>query len=206
MKINRNFWCEMDLKDRETFLKRSEIDIADVSEKVQEILDRVKEQGDKALLHYNHLFDKAPKDMTLKVNQEEMDEALTALDPKIKKALDYSIKNIRQFHLAQKPEAMKMMEIRPGILAGEKSSPIESCGLYVPRGRGSFPSMLYMLAIPAQVAEVPRICLVTPPDSQGKIDPATAYAAKQCGVTEIHKVGGAQAIAALAYGTESISV
>jgi histidinol dehydrogenase len=99
---------------------------------------------------------------------------------------------------------MKLMEIRPGIMAGEKAAPISSVGLYVPRGRGSFPSMLYMLAVPAAIAGVERIAVVTPPNKDGSVDPACLYAAKLCGVTEVYRVGGAQAIAALALGTESI--
>jgi len=204
MTIQKRIWSQLSSQEQQKFLKRSEQDIAEVSESVQKIIDRVQTEGDKALHHYNHLFDKTPEGMALTVSEEEMDQAIKQLDPKVKEALDYSIANIRKFHEAQKPEAMTMVEVRPGILAGEKASPVESVGLYVPRGRGSFPSMLYMLAIPAQVAQVPRICLVTPPDSQGKLDGATIYAARQCGVTEIYKVGGAHAIAALALGTETI--
>jgi histidinol dehydrogenase len=99
---------------------------------------------------------------------------------------------------------MNFMEIRKGIFAGEKAIPIESVGLYVPRGRGSFPSMLYMQAIPAKVAGVEQICIVTPPDENGEVDPACLYAASVCGVKNIYKTGGAQAIAALTYGTETI--
>lgn len=205
MKIKKRFWNKLSQEERQNFLSRSEIDIAQVQDKVQAIIDKVRLEGDQALLHYNHLFDKSPLSMELRVSQDEIDQAVNSLDPELKKAMDYSIENIRRFHEAQRPEAMSLMEIRPGILAGEKSSPIDSVGLYVPRGRGSFPSMLYMLAVPAQVAGVPRICLVTPPDQDGNLDGATLYGAKQCGVTEIYKVGGAQAIAALALGTESIA-
>lgn len=204
MKIQKVVWKDLSEEQKSRFLKRSEIDIASVSLSVQEIIDKVRQEGDTALDHYNHLFDKTPKGNPLRVTEKEIEEAVRQLDPKVKEALDYSINNVRRFHEAQKPEDMKMVEIRPGILAGEKSSPIESAGIYVPRGRGSFPSMLYMLAVPAQVAGVPRICLVTPPDSEGRLDGATLYAARECGVHEIYKVGGAQAIAALALGTESI--
>ncbi|MCK5199060.1 MAG: histidinol dehydrogenase, partial [Spirochaetales bacterium] len=99
---------------------------------------------------------------------------------------------------------MNFDEIRPGLFAGEKSIPIESAGLYVPRGRGSFPSMLYMLAVPAAVAGVERICVITPPGEDGEVDPGCLYAAKLCGIDEVYRVGGAHGIAALAYGTESI--
>ena len=99
---------------------------------------------------------------------------------------------------------MTFSEMSPGIFAGERPSPVESVGLYVPRGRGSFPSMLYMLAVPASIAGVGRIVVVTPPNRDGSVDPACLYAAKLCGVHEIYRVGGAQAVAALAIGTESV--
>lgn len=204
MNIQKLVWSKLSDREKERFLKRSEIDIAEVLEKVRLIVEDVRKDGDKALRHYNHLFDNTPADMNLKVSESEIDEVMVSLDPKVKEALDYSIENIRRFHSIQKPEAMTMVEVRPGILAGEKASPIESAGLYVPRGRGSFPSMLTMLAVPAQIAGVQRICLVTPPDGEGKLDAATLYAARQCGISEIYKVGGSQAIAALALGTESI--
>jgi len=204
MNIQKLVWSKLSDQEKERFLKRSEMDIAEVLEKVRLIIEDVRKDGDAALSHYNHLFDKTPADMKLSVSEAEMDQAMASLDPKVKEALDYSIENIRRFHSVQKPEAISMVEVRPGILAGEKSSPIDSAGLYVPRGRGSFPSMLCMLAVPAQIAGVARICLVTPPDEEGKLDPATLYAARQCGITEIYKVGGSQAIAALALGTESI--
>jgi histidinol dehydrogenase len=97
-----------------------------------------------------------------------------------------------------------MIQVLPGLLAGERFTPIESAGLYVPRGRGNFPSMLYMMAVPAVIAEVPRICIATPPGEEGVIDPACLYAARLCGVTDIIRVGGAHAVGALAFGTESI--
>jgi histidinol dehydrogenase len=204
MKINRYVWKTMNTQDREKLYSRSEIDIKDVSESVEKIIRDVREKGDAALLDYNHKFDGTPADMNLKVSKEEFDKAETLISSEVKDALEYSIDNVRRFHLTQKPEAMSMIEIQPGLLAGEKAIPLDSAGLYVPRGRGNFPSMLYMLAIPAVVAGVKRVCVVTPPDKEGNVDPACLYAARLCGVDEIYKVGGAQAIAALAYGTESI--
>jgi len=204
MTINRYNWNTMSSQDKETLLSRSEIDIKDVQERVQEIIENVKNGGDSVLRELNHRFDKTPLDMELHVSQQEWDDAENLITPEVKKALEYSIENVRRFHVAQKPESMKMVEIRPGLLAGEKAIPMNSVGLYVPRGRGFFPSMLYMLAIPAVTAGVKRVCIVTPPGEDGRVDPACLYAAKLCGVHEIYKVGGAQAIAALAYGTQSI--
>ncbi len=204
MKVNKYYWKEMQQSDREQIFARSELNIHAVSESVNTIIKTVKDEGDKALLRYNNQFDNTPADMTLRVSKEEFAEAEFLVSDEVKQALSYSIENVKRFHIVQKPEAMNMVEIRPGVLAGEKASPIESVGLYVPRGRGNFPSMLYMLAIPAIVAGVPRISIVTPPDENGKVDPACLYAAKLCGIEEIYKIGGAHAIAALTYGTETI--
>ena len=204
MKVNKYYWKEMPQSDREQIFARSELNIHAVSESVNTIIKAVKNEGDKALLKYNNQFDNTPLDMMLRVSEEEFSEAESLISDEVKQALSYSIENVKRFHIVQKPKAMNMVEIRPGVLAGEKASPIESVGLYVPRGRGNFPSMLYMLAIPAVVAGVSRICIVTPPDEKGKVDPACLYAAKLCGIKEIYKIGGAHAIAALTYGTETI--
>jgi len=205
MTINTHTWKRMNESDRSNILSRSELDIHAVSETVRTIIDTVRKDGDKALKQYNHRFDHTPEEMDLRVSEEEWDRAESLISEEVREALRYSIENVRRFHRAQKPESMNMMEVRPGILAGEKATPIDSAGLYVPRGRGNFPSMLYMLAVPAAVAGVPRICVVTPPDESGSVDPACLYAARLCGVHEVYKVGGAHAIAALAYGTETIA-
>ncbi|MDA3956515.1 histidinol dehydrogenase [Oceanispirochaeta sp.] len=204
MKINRYSWKDMEKQEKELLFSRSETDIRDVQESVIKIIEDVKTGGDAALLSYNHKFDKTSLDMKLRVSTKEFEEAEALLSEKVKEALRYSIENVRRFHETQKPESMKMIEIQPGLLAGEKAMPIDSVGLYVPRGRGFFPSMLYMLAIPAVTAGVRRVCVVTPPDENGTVDPACLYAARLCKVHEVYKVGGAQAIAALAFGTESI--
>ena len=204
MKVNKYYWNTMRQEDKVQMFARSELNINAVSESVNTIINTVKKNGDQALLQYNHQFDKTPLDMNLRVSPEEFAEAESLISDEVKEALSYSIENVKRFHTIQKPEAMNMVEVRPGVLAGEKASAIESAGLYVPRGRGNFPSMLYMLAVPAVVAGVPRICIVTPPDEKGKVDPACLYAAKLCGINEIYKTGGAHAIAALTYGTETI--
>ena len=204
MTINIYSWENIDKEKRDALLSRSELDISEVKESVQKIIDDVKLRGDEALQYYNAKFDKTPAEMPLKVSEKEFKEAEKAVSPEVKEALAYSIENVKRFHRAQKPESMNFMEIRPGVFAGEKAIPIDSAGLYVPRGRGNFPSMLYMLAVPAVVAEVPRICIVTPPGEDGTVDPACLYAARLCGIDEIYKTGGAHSIAALAYGTETI--
>ncbi|MBN2656621.1 MAG: histidinol dehydrogenase [Spirochaetales bacterium] len=205
MTINYKKWSDMLEEDRNTIFKRSELVINDVLDTVSKIIEDVKNQGDAALYRYNRDFDGVrPDEYGLRVSQEEFLEAESFLSGEVKSAIDYSIENVLKFHRAQIPEGMKMVEIRKGIYAGEKAIAIESAGLYVPRGRGSFPSMLYMQAIPAVAAGVKRICVVTPPDGDGKVDPACLYAARKCGIDEVYKTGGAQAIAALTYGTESI--
>ena len=204
MIVNRYIWKEMSPEEKNLLFSRSEIDINDVLGSVRSILERVRTGGDSVLRELNHQFDGTPVNMDLTVSPEEWNEAESLISADVKKALEYSIENVKRFHVTKKHESMNMVEIRPGLLAGEKAIPISSAGLYVPRGRGFFPSMLYMLAVPAVTAGVQRVCVVTPPGENGKVDPACLYAAKLCGVHEVYKVGGAQAIAALAYGTESI--
>jgi histidinol dehydrogenase len=169
-------------------------------------LDDVKAHGDEALYRYALKFDNADlRNKPLRVSEAEFAAAEKLLTVEVREALAFCIANVRKVHLPQKPEAMTWQEVRPGLMAGERPLPIDSVGLYVPRGRGSFPSMVYMQAVPAQIAGVPRIVLVTPPLPDGTIDPACLYAAKLCGVHEVYKTGGSQAIEALAYGTESIA-
>lgn len=198
-------WKNLSADRKNFFLKRSESDISDVMDSVSEIIDTVKEKGDRALIDYTKKFDGIDLSKTnLRVSRKEFELAEKNLPKRVKSALEYAVENIRKFHETQKPSSMNFDEIRPGLFAGEKAIPIESAGLYVPRGRGSFPSMLYMLAVPAVVAGVERICVITPPGKDGEVDPGCLYAAKLCGIDEVYRVGGAHGIAALAYGTESI--
>ncbi len=205
MKINFYKWNETSTEVREKIFKRSESDITKDLETVKKILEEVRTRGDKALREFTLKFDKCNLDkLSIKVKEEEFRNADNTLSPQLKTAIKRAIANVRKFHSSQKPTTIKEMEIEPGIFAGEKYTPIASVGLYVPRGRGSFPSMLIMEAIPAVIAGVPTIAVVTPPERDGTVDAATLYAAKECGVTNIYRIGGAQAIAALAYGTETI--
>ncbi|MBN2510310.1 MAG: histidinol dehydrogenase [Spirochaetales bacterium] len=205
MKLDIKEWSKISSSERAKFFKRSEIDISEVQETVAAIIDNVRHNGDKALSSYTEQFDKADiSNIPLLVGQEEYDRAEDELDIEVKDAIRYAIENVTKFHAQQKPEGMNFMEIRPGVFAGERALPVPSAGLYVPRGRGSFPSMLYMLAIPAVIAGVEDICIVTPPNEDGTVDKGCLFAAMECGIPRIYRVGGAQAIAALAYGTESI--
>ena len=198
-------WNNLSSDRKNFFLKRSESDISEVMDSVLDIINTVREKGDIALIDYTNKFDKIDlSNKDLRVSKEEFEDAEKNLPEKVKSALKYAVKNIKKFHETQKPSSMSFDEIRPGLFAGERAIPIESAGLYVPRGRGSFPSMLYMLAVPAAVAGVKRICVITPSGDNGEVDPGCLYAAKLCGVDEVYRVGGAHGIAALAYGTESI--
>ncbi len=205
MNINVYPWEQLSQEERSRLLRRSETDISSLSATVQPIIDDVQQRGDEALVEYARKFDGVTmtQDM-LRVTEEEFQAAEARLDPKVTEAIEASVKNIRSYHEAQMPESMWMKEIAPGVLAGEKTTPITSVGLYVPRGKGSFPSVMMMLSIPAVLAEVEKIVVCTPPTPEGAVDDASLVAARKCGVREIRKTGGAQAIAALAFGTESI--
>ncbi len=199
-------WSSLDEQERRRILARSESDISAVHDAVADVIATVRRDGDTALRELTHRFDKADlADRELLVSREEIDSSGDSLSREVRDALDYAIENVRRYHAAQLPPEIHTTEVRPGILAGERCRPIPSVGLYVPRGRGSFPSMLYMLAMPAHLAGVGRIVVATPPGPDGTVDAACLYAAEQCGVHEVLRVGGAQAIAALAYGTESMA-
>ncbi len=198
-------YSELTPEKKEFILKRAEIDITAYMDVAKEVSWDVKENGDKAVLKYTEKFDKiALTSETMKVSPEEIEEAYNRIDATSKEAITYAYNNIRNFHEKQKPEEMWMTEVDKGIIAGEKTTPIESVCLYVPGGKGSFPSVLLMLGVPAVVAGVEKIVVVTPPNKEGKVDDAILTAAKLLGITEIFKVGGIQAIAAVAFGTESI--
>lgn len=174
----------------------------DVSAVVSEIIERVKTQGDAALYYYTEKFDKA-KLTTLKVSAEEIAEAAQAIEPRFLEILQKAAANIRAFHSRQKRESFEMKE-KGGVVLGQKIIPVDCAGLYVPGGTAAYPSTVLMDAIPAKIAGCKRVVMVTPPDKNGKVAPAILAAAYVAGVDEIYKIGGAQAIAALAYGTESI--
>ncbi len=205
MKINCYKLEELTKEEVAGLLRRSETDIAGLQEVVRPIIRNVSERGDSALIEYSRDFDKVSlKASDLKVTEEERAQAVRSLDPSIKEVIETSARNIRKFHQAQVPQEMWFTEIDEGIMAGEKITPITSVGLYVPRGKGSFPSVMLMLCIPAVVARVPNVIVCTPPTPEGTVDDASLFAAEICGVKNIYKVGGAQAIAAMAFGTETV--
>ncbi len=190
---------------RMRLLRRAELQIDELTERVRPIIQAVRERGDEALIEFTSRFDHVQLTSDqLRIKKDEIDHAYKLLDPSVKKAIEHAIQNVRTFHTRQMPQEQWFTEVEPGVIAGEKITPISSVGLYVPRGKGAFPSVLYMLATPANIAGVPRIVVCTPPGPDGTIDPASLVAADLCGVHEIYRVGGAQAIAALAYGTQTM--
>lgn len=201
------FWelSKLSNADRDKIMRRAEKDISDLLPLAQEVIDQVRTRGDAAVVEYAQKFDTEHFNAALlRATPEDFVAARQNLEPEVIAAIELAHSNILRFHEEQMPEKMWFTEVRPGIMAGEKVSPIASTGLYVPRGKGAFPSVMLMLATPAKVAGVPRIVVVTPPKADGKADDASLVAAEICGVDEVYVVGGIQAIAALAYGTETI--
>lgn len=173
-----------------------------VEQIVAEIIANVAKNGDKALKEYCLKFDKADLD-ALEVTKQEIDEAVSLVDEEFLSVLKQAAKNITKFHSQQKRTSF-IINDEDGIVTGQKIIPVDRAGLYVPGGTAAYPSTVLMDAIPARVAGVKEVVMVTPPNAQGKINPVILAAAHVAGVDKIFKVGGAQAIAALAYGTESI--
>ncbi|HLG77792.1 MAG TPA: histidinol dehydrogenase, partial [Ktedonobacteraceae bacterium] len=191
---------------RSRLLRRAEAVIDDLLDYVRPIVQAVKERGDEALIEYMARFDKVTLTPDrLRVSRAEIDRAHELLDQEVYTAIKHAIANVRSFHERQMPHEQWFTQVAPGVLVGEKITPISDVALYVPRGKGAFPSVMYMLAAPASIAGVPRIVVATPPGPDGEIDPASLVAADLCGVHEIYRIGGPHAIAALAYGTESIA-
>ncbi len=186
-------------------MRRAEQDITDLLPVAEEVIQRVRQEGDDAVVAYTRKFD-APEFTVkqLKAADDDFTAARERLAEDVKAAIMQAYANIRRFHEAQMPEPMWFTEVMPGVMAGEKITPVASVGLYVPRGKGAFPSVMLMLAVPAVVAGVERVVVVTPPGPDGKVDDASLFAAEVCGVKEVYAVGGMQAIAALAYGTATI--
>ena len=176
----------------------------DVSGIVADIIADVRANGDKALFKYCERFDKA-KLTSLEVTNEEIEEAFNTVEPEFIRIIEKAAENIREFHTLQKRNSFVVNTDRTGVVIGQKVIPIEKAGLYVPGGTAAYPSTVLMDSIPAKIAGCKEICICTPPSADGKVNPVILAAAKIAGVDRIFKVGGAQAIAALAYGTETVS-
>jgi histidinol dehydrogenase len=195
----------MTREDKQRLFHRAETDIHGLAEVVRPVLDDVRARGVRAVLKYAKEFDGADMAKSqLKVTKAEFDAAESKVSKKVRDAIGKAVRNVRLYHERQMPDAFVMTEVEPGVYAGEKITAIASCGLYVPRGKGSFPSVMVMLGVPAVVAGVRDLCMVSPPDKDGLADPATLVAARACGVERVYKVGGVQAVAALAFGAAPI--
>jgi histidinol dehydrogenase len=171
---------------------------------VEKIVNEVRHGGDAKLLYYTNLLDKANLTADqLRVTEKEFDEARTLVDPKVIDAICRAIKNVKKFHVEQMPKSW-LTERAHGSMLGQKLTPVDSVGLYVPGGTAAYPSSVIMNACPAIVAGVPHIVMAAPPGRDGKLNPYVLITAEKLGITEIYKMGGAQAIAAMAFGTETV--
>lgn len=188
----------------ENLLKRSPGQYGSYEAAVKEILEKVREEGDRALFAYTKKFDRAEiTEQNVQVTEEEIREAYEAVDPDLVDVIRKSLVNIRSYHEKQKQNSW-FTSSEDGTMLGQKVTPLEKVGVYVPGGKAVYPSSVLMNIVPAKVAGVDRIIMTTPPGPDGKVNPSTLVAANEAGADEIYKAGGAQAVAALAYGTESI--
>ncbi len=191
---NKKQWNEI--------LKRPTQEVADIEQTVNQIFDEIRQKGDAAVAKYTELFD-GFKMKELKVSEAEIEKAEGEISEELKAAIDVAKKNIEKFHAAQKTEKVKV-ETTNGVVCWQEKKPIQKVGLYIPGGTAPLFSSILMLAIPANLAGCQEIVLCTPPGKDGSVNPAILYAAKLCGITQIFKVGGIQAIGAMTFGTESV--
>lgn len=188
----------------ENMLKRSPTQYGTYEASVQEIIENVKTRKDAAVFEYTEKFDHAVLDAsTVEVTQEEIDEAYNIVDPELIGVIRRSMKNIREFHEKQKQNSW-FASTENGTMLGQKLTALNRVGVYVPGGKAAYPSSVLMNILPAKVAGVKEICMTTPCGRDGKVNPVVLAAAKEAGADRVFKIGGAQAIAAFAYGTESI--
>jgi histidinol dehydrogenase len=193
-------------QQRQALLERTETDLSTFIAKVAPIVEAVRKNGDDALVRFAQQFDKATITATsIAATEAEIEAAQSKIPSTLQDAMQVAATNIRLFHDEQRRHVTAWAtRVQLGVYAGEQPMPIPSVACYVPRGKGSFPSSVLMTAIPATVAGVENVCIITPPGTDGKIDDATLVAAKLAGVSKIYKAGGAQGIAAVAYGTQTI--
>ena len=188
----------------DSLLKRSPGNYGQYQDTVQEIVNRVKTEGDQALFELTRKFDWEGIDASnVKVTEAEVQEAYDTIDPQLVETIRKSLKNIREYH--EKQKQYSWFDTTPeGTMLGQKVTPLASAGVYVPGGKAVYPSSVLMNIVPAKIAGVAHVVMCTPCNKEGKVNPAVLVAAKEAGADEVYKVGGAQAIAAMAFGTESI--
>ncbi|WP_130837860.1 histidinol dehydrogenase [Lachnoclostridium sp. Marseille-P6806] len=191
-------------KAMDALLRRNPVNYGEYEETVREITDRVRREGDAAVFRYEEQFDRCRLSKeTLRVSRREIEEAYAALDPAFIGVMRRAAENIRRYHEKQRQESW-ISTSEDGVILGQKITPIGVSGCYVPGGRAAYPSSVLMNVIPAKVAGVRRILVCTPPNPEGRVPTGTVVAADIAGADEIYKIGGAQAIAAMAFGTETI--
>lgn len=194
---------ELPEKEIQALVERGGGELANVNDTVSSILTDVRSEGDAALRKYTQRFDGANID-AIEVSKDEIEKAYKSIDEDLIKHLEIAASNIRKFHEAQMPDKIWFMQLSPGIELGQKVTALASVGAYVPGGRASYPSTALMTIIPAKVAGVRKVVMCTPPGPDGRVNPLTLAAAKVAGADHVYRVGGVQAIAAMAYGTESV--
>ncbi|MFA0822169.1 MAG: histidinol dehydrogenase [Methanomethylovorans sp.] len=194
---------EIPEKEIQALVERGGGELANVNDTVSSILTDVRSEGDAALRKYTQRFDGANID-AIEVSKDEIEKAYKSIDEDLIKHLEIAASNIRKFHEAQMPDKIWFMQLSPGIELGQKVTALASVGAYVPGGRASYPSTALMTIIPAKVAGVRKVVMCTPPGPDGRVNPLTLAAAKVAGADHVYRVGGVQAIAAMAYGTESV--
>jgi len=203
MSLSTCIWSELDEAARNVMLRRPSMSTnGDTEIAVADIIAAVRKDGDRALLRLTRRLDRASL-QSLRVTDQEFESAREELDDKAVAAIDLAIANVRRFHQEQVPADITV-DTMPGVRCERVSHPVESVGLYVPAGTAPLPSAAIMLAVPAEIAGCPNRIMCTPPRLDGSADPAVLIAASRAGVTQIYKVGGAQAIAAMAYGTDTV--
>jgi histidinol dehydrogenase len=193
---------KLEYQENTEVFNRSKLDAEGVMDTVKTIISTVKEDGDTALRQYTKKFDNVELNL-IRVDDEVINTSLKNLDDKLIKALEKAANNISKFHKAQIPDEW-MIEVDDGVMAGQIIRPLDIVGCYIPGGRAVYPSTILMTVIPAKIAGVSRIICCTPPQPDGSVSDVVLAAARVAGATEIYKVGGAQAVAAMAYGTKTI--
>lgn len=203
--ISFHILSQLGAAERAALMQRTEADLGPFLEKVTPIIETVRQEGDAALSRFAREFDNSPvAPDAIAATEEDFDAAFDALGSEMVEVLEFACDNVRRFHQAQLPEEMWLKEMHPGVFAGDRVVPLDSVACYVPRGKGAFPSVVMMTAIPAVVAGVPKPVVITPPGPDGNVDAATLVAARLAGVDAVYKCGGAQGVAAVTFGTETV--
>ena len=191
--------------ERDALVVRGVLDMAHYIERARPIVEAVRQTGDRALVRFAADFDGVAMSADrIRVTPEAFGTASRGVPEEAARAIEEAADHVRRVHERQLPPALEMIEVKPGVMAGERHVPIDAVACYVPRGKGAFPSVTLMTAIPARIAGVPRVVIITPPGPGGTCDAGTLVAARAAGVDEVYLAGGAQAVAAVAFGTETV--